>query len=51
MNTYRSRFDGFTLVEMMVAITISLIILVAVSSLFVSTKRTYNEQDRQAKAL
>jgi len=49
MNTYRSRFDGFTLVEMMVAITISLIILVAVSSLFVSTKRTYNEQDRQAK--
>ena len=50
MNTHRpSRFDGFTLVEMMVAITISLIILVAVSSLFVSTKRTYNEQDRQAK--
>lgn len=40
---------GFTLVELMVAITISLIILAAVTSLFVSTKRTYTEQDRQAK--
>lgn len=51
MNRPRVRFEfrGFTLVELMVAITISLIILVAVSSLFVSTKRSYHEQDRQAK--
>lgn len=43
------RIRGFTLVELMVAITIGLIILAAVTSLFVSTKRSYSEQDRQAK--
>lgn len=37
---------GFTLTELMVAITISLIILAAVSSLFVNSKTTYTTQDR-----
>jgi type IV pilus assembly protein PilW len=40
---------GFSMVELMVSITIGLIIMSAVSTMFVSTKRTYNEQDRQAK--
>lgn len=47
--TQRHHYRGFTLVELMVAITIGLIILAAVSSIFVSAKRSYNEQDRQAK--
>lgn len=47
--TWRYQYRGFTLVELMVAITIGLIILAAVSSVFVSAKRSYNEQDRQAK--
>jgi type IV pilus assembly protein PilW len=36
---------GFSLVEMMVAIVIGLILLAGVSSVMVSTKRTYNTQD------
>jgi type IV pilus assembly protein PilW len=38
--------SGFSLVELMVAITISLIVLAAVSTLFVSSKKTYTTQDR-----
>lgn len=41
--------SGFTLVELMVALTIGLIILVAVSSLFVSSKQTYTVQDQLAR--
>lgn len=40
---------GFSLVELMVAITLGLIILSAVSMLFVSSKKTYTSQDRQAR--
>lgn len=40
------KMSGFSLVELMVAITISLIILAAVSTLFVSSKKTYTTQDR-----
>jgi type IV pilus assembly protein PilW len=40
---------GFSLVEMMVAITIGLIILAAVSAVFVSSKRSYSTQDRLAR--
>ncbi len=40
------KMSGFSLVELMVAITISLIVLAAVSTLFVSSKRTYSTQDR-----
>jgi len=52
MKTVRCRLTsarGFTIVELMVAITIGLIVTAAVSTLFVSTKRNYLEQDRQAK--
>jgi type IV pilus assembly protein PilW len=45
----RNKSNGFTLVELMVSLTIGLIILAAVSSVFVTSKRSYNEQDRQAK--
>lgn len=41
----RSASRGFSLVELMVAITIGLILLAGVSSVMVSTKRTYNTQD------
>jgi type IV pilus assembly protein PilW len=40
---------GFSLVELMVALTLGLIILSAVSMLFVSSKKTYTSQDRQAR--
>jgi type IV pilus assembly protein PilW len=36
---------GFSLVELMVAITIGLILLAGISSVMVSTKRSYNTQD------
>ncbi len=48
-SSFKLKTAGFTLVELMVAITISLIILAAVSSLFVSSKKTYTTQDRLAR--
>jgi len=44
-----NRIHGLSLVELMVALTIGLIILTAVSSLFVSSKQTYNTQDSLAR--
>jgi type IV pilus assembly protein PilW len=44
-----SREAGFSLVELMVAVTIGLILLAAISSLFVSSKRSYNTQDSLAR--
>lgn len=52
MKSYRlnsARIRGFSLVELMVAMTIGLIILAAVSTLFVSSKQTYTTQDRLAR--
>jgi len=46
---YSRKIRGMTLVELMVSITIGLIILAAVSTLFVNSKRTYTAQDRQAR--
>lgn len=43
------RTQGFSLVELMVAMTIGLIILAAVSSLFVNSKKTYTTQDNMAR--
>lgn len=43
------RIQGFSLVELMVALTIGLIILSSVSMLFVSSKKTYTTQDRLAR--
>jgi type IV pilus assembly protein PilW len=40
---------GFSLVELMVAITIGLIILVSVSGIFITSKTSYNVQDRLAR--
>ncbi len=44
-----SRARGFTLVELMVAITIGLIILAAISTLFVNSKKTYTTQDNLSR--
>jgi type IV pilus assembly protein PilW len=44
-----TKIRGFSLVELMVAITIGLIILAAVSAVFVSSKRSYSTQDRLAR--
>jgi type IV pilus assembly protein PilW len=41
--------EGFSLVELMVAMTIGLIILAAVGTLFVNSGKTYNNQDRLAR--
>lgn len=46
---HRGRMHGFNLVELMVALTIGLIILAAVSSLFVNSKQTYTTQDSLAR--
>lgn len=43
------KMKGFSLVELMVAITIGLIILVAVSGIFITSKKSYNVQDRLAR--
>lgn len=40
---------GFSLVELMVAVTIGLVILAAVSGIFVTSKTTYNTQDNLAR--
>ncbi len=47
--TCQRRMLGLSLVELMVALTIGLIILTAVSSLFVSSKQTYTTQDSLAR--
>jgi len=47
--TCRRRLRGFSLVELMVALTIGLIILAAVSTLFVNSKQTYTTQDSLAR--
>jgi type IV pilus assembly protein PilW len=44
-----TRIRGFSLVELMVALTIGLIILSAVSMLFVNSKKTYTTQDSLAR--
>jgi len=40
---------GFSLVELMVAVTIGLIILVSVSAIFITSKKSYSVQDRMAR--
>lgn len=40
---------GFSMVELMVAVTIGLILLAGVSSILVSTKKTYTTQDSNAR--
>lgn len=40
---------GFSLTELMVAITLSLIILAAVAAIFVNTRKAYTTQDRLAR--
>jgi len=47
--TQMKRQAGFSLVELMVAVTIGLIVLAAVSSLFVTSKTTYNTTDNLAR--
>ncbi len=47
--TQAHRQRGFSLVELMVAVTIGLIILAAVSGIFVTSKTTYNTQDNLAR--
>jgi type IV pilus assembly protein PilW len=49
LSASRYRMHGLSLVELMVALTIGLIILTAVSSLFVSSKQTYTAQDNMAR--
>ena len=45
----RQKMRGFSLIELMVSVTISLMVLVAVSYVFVASKRTYSVQDRLAR--
>ena len=46
---YNRKIRGLSLVELMVALTIGLIILAGVSTLFVSSRKTYTTQDRLAR--
>ncbi|MDD2814943.1 MAG: PilW family protein [Thiotrichaceae bacterium] len=45
----RQRIAGFTLIEMMIAVTISMILMAGVLSIFISSKRTYVLQDELSK--
>ena len=45
MRPIKFKFRGFTLVELMVAITIGLIILAVISQVYVGSKRTYRSQE------
>jgi len=45
----RTRQAGFTLVEMMVAVTIGLIVLVGMTASFVNLKNTFRSQDKLAQ--
>lgn len=45
----QTKVRGFSLVELMVALTIGLIILAAVSTLFVNSKQSYTTQDSLAR--
>lgn len=51
MTSFRQRREhsGFSLVELMVAITIGLIILAALATIFVNSRKTYNDQNRAAR--
>jgi type IV pilus assembly protein PilW len=46
---YPSRQTGLTLVELMVAITIGLIVLLAVGSIYLSSRQTYRVQEDNAR--
>src|SRR5687767_9046078 len=46
VSDWRKSIAGFSVVELMVAVTLALIILVAVSAIFVNSKRSYHTQDR-----
>jgi type IV pilus assembly protein PilW len=48
-SSMKQKTKGFSLVELMVAITIGLIILVSVSGIFITSKKSYNVQDRLAR--
>lgn len=45
----RRRQSGVTLVELMIALVLSMVVLLAVSSLFLANKRSYSTQDEGAR--
>lgn len=49
MHVYRRNNRGMSLIELMIAVTIGLIILAAVSAIFVNSRRSFNTQDRMAR--
>lgn len=49
LECHKTRMRGMSLVELMVAMTIGLIILAAISSIFVTSRQTYTTQDRMAR--
>lgn len=48
MKNTRSRFGGFTLVELMIALSIALVAILAATQLYLSTRQTYRIQGMQA---
>lgn len=49
VRTLPGKQSGFSMVELMVAVTIGLILLAGVSSILVSTKKSYNTQDANGR--
>lgn len=46
---YSGRQDGFSIVELMVAVTISLLVLTALSAVFISTTKSRNEMQKSTQ--
>ncbi|SEM96594.1 PilW family protein [Nitrosomonas marina] len=49
MHVEKSRQGGFTLVEMMIALTLGLVILLAIGTVFVSSSQTFRGQEENAR--
>lgn len=51
MTHHRSRQRGLTLIELMIAVTLGLLIVAALASLYINSTRSYREDDQYARML
>lgn len=47
--TNSGRHSGFSLIELMVAMALGLMVILAIGAMFVTSSRSYNQDDRQAR--
>lgn len=51
MKMKRKKNAGFTIIELLVALTLSLVVLVSVSGAFVSQRKTYHVQEQMTELI